>query len=42
MKKSDIQMFLKLNIKGKIVWDGMEYIVYPKHIIEACLKDSKK
>ena len=37
-----IQMFLDTHYKTKIQWDNMEYYVYPKHIIEALLKDYKK
>ena len=42
MKKVDIQLMLEQNKKATINWDGMEYYVYPKHLIEAFLKDYKR
>jgi len=42
INKKDIQMFLDLHRKTIIKWDNMDYYVYPKHIIEACLKDYKQ
>lgn len=42
MNKKDIQMFLRHHKKTVIEWDNVEYYVYPKHIIEAALKDYKE
>ncbi len=42
MNKQDILMFLDSQRKTVINWDGLDYIVYPIHIIDAILKDYKK
>jgi len=42
MKKKDIQSFLKSHKKFDFKMDNMEYIVYPKFIIDAMLKDFKE
>ena len=38
LTKKDIKLFLETQKKAVIKWDGLEYYVYPKHIIDACLK----
>lgn len=42
MKKSDIQRILKNSVKTKIVWDNLDYVIYPKFLIDAMLKDFKE
>lgn len=45
MKKKDIQMLLANNYVGEIKNKGdtnLKYIIYPKAIIDAILKDYKK
>lgn len=42
MIKKDIQMFLDSHKKAVIIWDKLEYCIYPKHIIDACLRDYDK
>ena len=39
MIKKDIQLFLESHKKTIIIWDKIEYYVYPKYVIDACLKD---
>ena len=41
MRKRDIQRFLETHRKFEFEMDKMNYVVYPKFIIEAMLKDKK-
>lgn len=42
LKKTDIQTYLKSYKKTTIIWDNVEFCIYPKYIIDACLKDFEK